>query len=78
MPKNMKIYKNKMSYKQKKNIVYIDETVVVKYLKTETKQTTYFGFWLEKFTHKKTHTSLFCNKIGIKSAFGDFFSRDFS
>ena len=67
MPKNMKIYKNKMSYKQKK-IVYIDETAVVKYLKTETKQTTYFGFWLEKFTHKKTHTSLFCNKIGIKSA----------
>jgi len=43
MPKNMKIHKNKMSYKQKK-IVYIDETAVVKYLKTETKQTTYFGF----------------------------------
>ena len=41
MPKNLNIYKNKMSYKQKKNIVYIDETAVVKYLKTET---TYFGF----------------------------------
>ena len=44
MPKNLNIYKNKMSYKPKKNIVYIDETAVVKYLKTETKQTTYFGF----------------------------------
>ena len=43
MPKNLNICKNKMSYKQK-NIVYIDETAVVKYLKTETKQTTYFGF----------------------------------
>ena len=59
MPKNLNIYKNKMSYKQKKNIVYIDETAVVKYLKTETKQTTYFGFRLEKFTHKKTHTQAY-------------------
>ena len=81
MPKNMNIYKNKMSYKQKKILFTLMKQLLWNTSKLKQNKQHILVFDWKNFTHeKKKHTSLFCNKIGIKSALllVIFFSRDFS
>ena len=68
MPKNMNIYKNKMSYKQKKYCLHWWNSCC-EIPQNWNKTNNIFWFLIGKISHmKKKHTSLFCNKIGIKSA----------